>query len=305
MNELELTIKLSNEYNTCFERAFILTDLRKYHCWFDRKNVSNNEVAIKLTLYGITIQYCTSKGPVQESCTYDSILSVTEMYEGIMLRISHKRLLFLPAADNQKDTELLMQAVVMLETHCRYIFRKSYLRINKASLLTQLKFRLRPKQGHYDDTGYTKRALIALICITIFIATVFTLQPVNNRIVSESEAISLLATYSGCDPSYRRGYIKYIDLEFEDYEELTVDNCCSNSDLVEQLDNIPVGTKMHLLIHPKSKNVLQINVNGDIFLEFHDTQTRIWREAAAFAVIGLFMYIAAVGLLIGIIRKKL
>lgn len=305
MNELELTINLSEEYDTCFERARTLTDLRKCHCWFDRKNVINNEVTVKLTLHGIIIRYLTSKGQVQESCTYDGVLSVTEMHDGIMLRLSHKRLLFLQAADNQKDTELLMQAAVMLGEQCKYIFRKSYLRIEKASLSAQIKFRLRPKQGYSDGTGYMNGALILLICVTFFIATIFVLQPVNNRIVLESEAVSLTATYSGCEPSYRRGHIKYIDLEFDDCEELTVDGCCSNSDLVEQLDDIPVGTQVRLLVHPKSENVLQLDVNGDILLEFNYAQTRIWREAVAFAVLGLFMYVLTVGLSIGMIRKKL
>lgn len=305
MNELELTINLSNEYDTCFERACTLTDLRKCHCWFDRQNVINNEVTVKLTLHGIIICYRTSKERVQESCTYDSVLSVTEMYEGIMLRLSHKRILFLQASDNRKDTELLMQAAVMLGEHCKHIFRKSYLRIDKARLLAQIKFRLRPKQGYYDGAGYMNGALILLICVTMCIATVFILQPVNNRIILESGAISIVATYSGCDPSYGRGSIKYIDLEFEDYEELTVDGCCSNSNLVEQLDDIPAGTQIHLLVHPKSENVLQLDVNGDILLEFNDAQNRIWREAVAFAVMGLFMYVVAIGLSIGMIRKKL
>ena len=305
MNELEFTIGLSNEYDACFKRARTMTDLRKCRCWFDRSTVIDNKVAVELTLNGIVIRYHTSKGQVQESCTYDGILSVIEMYEGIMLRLSHKRLLFLQAANNRKDTELLMQAAVILGEHCRYIFRKSHLRIGKAGLFAQIKFRLRPNQGYYDGSGYMNGTLILLICVTIFISTVFVFQPVNNKIIPESDAISLVVTYSGCDPAYRRGYVKYIDLHFDDYEALTVDGCCSNTDLVEQLNNIPAGTQMHLLVHPKSENILQLDVNSKILLEFHDAQNRIWREAVAFAVMGLFMYVVAIGLSIGMIRKKL
>lgn len=305
MNDLTLTIKLTNEYDACFQNARTLTNLRKCRCWFDPKSVSNNEVTVTLTSYGIILRYCTSKEPVEETCTYDSILSVTEMHNGVMLRLSHKRLLFLQAADNRKDTELLMQAMVMLGEHCRYLFRKSSLYVGKAGLFEQIKFRLRPKQGYYDGAGYWNALWIALICITAFIATVFVLEPVNNRIITESEAIRVQAIYTGCDPAYRRGHAKYIDLLFEDYEELTVDGSCSNSTLVRQLDNLPAGAQLHMLIHPKSESVLQIDVDGELLLEFNDAQNRIWKESVIFAVIGLFLYIADLGLLIGLIRKKI
>lgn len=304
MNDLELKIKLSNEYDICFERARVLTNLRKCHCWFDRKSVANDEVTITLTLQDILLDYCTSKGRIQESCTYDSVLSVTEMHDGVLVRLSHKRLLFLPAANDRKNTQLLMQAVAMLGKRCKYIYKQSNLRINEPGVIEQINFRLRPKQGHYVGATYEKGALILLICMAVLIATIFVLQPVNNRIVPESEAVALAVTFSGCDPSYRRGQIKYIDLVFEDYEELTVDGCCSNSDLVERLAAVPAGTQIHLLLHPQSKNVLQINVNNEILLEFVDAQNRIWREAIAFAVLGLLLYVAAAGLLVGMIRKK-
>lgn len=305
MNDLELKIKLSNEYDNCFEIVRTMTDLRKCHCWFDRKNVINDEVSVTFTSHGIVMRYSTSKEQIQEKCKYDSVLAVYEMYDGIMLRLSNKRLLFLQAADNRRDTELLMQAVVILGEHCKYIFRKSYLRINKADLLAQIIFRLRPRQGHYDGTGYLNGGLIFLICATVFIATVFVLKPANNGIIPVSEALTLEVTYSHCDPFYQRGHLRYIDLEFDDYEELTVDGCCSNADLIEQLENIPAGTQVHLLVHPKSENVLQIEVAGDILLEFSDAQNRIWRESVSFAVMGLLMYLVAVGLLIGMTRKKL
>ena len=304
MNELELTIRLSGEYDACFEKARILTDLQKCRCWFDRKAVTDDEVHIALNLQGIEICYHTSKGQIRENCTYDSILSVTEMRDGIMLRLSHKRLLFLQAADNRKDTKLLMQATAMLGKHCKYIFKKSSLYVSKAGFVEQVKFRLRPNQGHNDGMGAIKALWIALICITAFVATVFILEPINNRIVPKSEAVSVQAAYLGCDPAYRRGHIKYIDLQFEDYEALTVDNTCCTADLIESLDNIPAGTQLQLLVHPKSQYVLQIDIDGELLLEFTNSQNRIWKESVIFAVLGLFLYIADLGLIIGLIRKK-
>ena len=304
MNKLELIIRLSSEYDACFEKARTITNQHKCRCWFDRKAVTDNEVCVTLTSNDIEICYNTPKGPIRESCTYDSILSVTEMHDGIMLRLSHKRLLFLQAADNRYDTELLMQAFTMLGKHCKYIFKKSNLYVGKAGFIAQLQFRLRPNQGHYDGMRNMKVLWIALICITAFVATVFVLEPVNNRVIDQSEAISVQATYLGCDPAYRRGRVKYIDLQFENHKELTVDNTCCTSDLIESLDTIPAGTQLQLLVHPKSQYVLQIDMESKLLLEFSDSQSRIWKESVIFAVIGLFLYIADAGLLIGLLRKK-
>lgn len=305
MDDLELTIHLSDAYDEIFERARTMTALRKCRCWFDRKSVIRPEVAVKLTPNAILIRYHTSKGECQDSCTYDGVLGVTELREGIMLRLSGRRLLFLPSANNREETRQLMSAVMRLEELCKYVFKEAELDIHNASLLAQINFRLRPKQGLYMGDRYTKGALILLICASVFIATVFLSKLSINRVVSVEEANSLTVTYCGCDPSYRRGSIGYIDLEFTDHEELTIPGICSNKALVEQLGAIPKGRKLNLLVHPKSEDVLQIESNGEILLEFEDAQTRIWKDAVGFAVLGVFMYLCAGFLLVGMIFKKL
>ena len=282
-----------------------MTDLRKCRCWFDRKTVIHPDVTVKMAQNAILIRYHTSKGEHQDSCTYDGVLGVTELREGIMLRLSSRRLLFLPAANNREETKLLISAMMRLEELCKYILKKADLDIHNAGLLAQINFRLRPKQGHYMGDRYTKGALILLICASVFIATVFVSKLSNNRVIPAEEANTLTVTYSGCDPSYGRGSTRYIDLEFTDHEELTIPGICSNKALVEQLESIPEGTKLNLLVHPKSEDVLQIENNGEILLEFDDAQSRIWKDAVGFAVLGVLVYFCAGFLLVGMISKKL
>ena len=305
MDDLELTIHLSDEYDEIFEKARTMTDFRKCRCWFDRKSVIHPDVTVKMTRNAILIQYHTAKGISQDSCTYDGVLGVIELREGIMLRLSGRRLLFLPAANNREETKLLISAMMRLEELCKYILKNAELDIHKAGLLAQINFRLRPKQGHYMGDRYTTGALILLICASVFVATVFVSKLSVNRVIPVEEANKLIVTYSGCDPSYRRGSTKYIDLEFSDHEELTIPGICSNKALVAQLESIPEGTKLNLLVHPKSEDVLQIESNGEILLEFDYAQTRIWKDAVAFAVLGVFLYICSGFLLMGMIFKKL
>ena len=305
MNELELTISLSDEYDEAFRRARTMTDLHKCRCWFDRTTVIDDQIAVKLTRNAILLQYRTAKGEIQDSCTYEGVLGVTELREGIMLRMSHKRLLFLPAGKDRRETGLLMYAVRLLEAQCKYIFKQARLDIHRAGLLEQINFRLRPRQGYYMGDRYTNGALLLLICATVFIATVFLSKLWVSEVIPMEEAVAVTAAYSHCDPAYRRGDIRYIDLEFTDYEELTIPGSCANKTLAERLEAIPEGTKLHLLVHPKSEDVLQIEQNGEIILAFDHAQTKIRRDAVAFAVLGVFLYLSAGYLLVGVIRKKL
>ena len=305
MNDLELTIHLSDEYEEAFMRARTMTDLRKCRCWFDKTTVTDDQVAVKLTSNAILIRYHTSNGEIQDNCTYEGVLGVTELREGIMLRLSGKRLLFLPAVNDRRETELLMGALRKLEEHCKYIFKKAELDIHKAGLLAQFDFRLRPKQGYYMGDRYTNGAVLLLICATVFIATVFVSKLSVNRIVPVEDAIAVTASYLDCDPAYRRGSTRYIDLEFTDHEELTIPGICSNKAMVDRLDSIPEGTKLNLLVHPVSEDVLQIENDGELLMEFDYAQTRIWRDAVAFGVLGGFLYLCAGYLLVGVIRKKL
>jgi hypothetical protein len=147
--------------------------------------------------------------------------------------------------------------------------------------------------------------VLLLICATVFIATVFVSKLSVNRIVPVEDAIAVTASYLDCDPAYGRGNIRFIDLEFTDYDELTIPGSCANKALEERLEAIPEGTKLHLLVHPKSGEVLQIEQDGEILLAFDNAQMRIRKDAVAFGVLGGFLYLCAGYLLVGLIRKKL
>ena len=146
--------------------------------------------------------------------------------------------------------------------------------------------------------------LIFGISLVFFVGTVFVTQPVRNRRISEDQAISVTAVYADYWGYSKRIDTKWLDLKFEDHEDLSVDGCCVRAEWVEKLDDLPAGTTMHLLVHPRSGNVLQIEANGEVLLAFHDAQTKVWRESLFFGGMGLFLYACEISILVVLIRSK-
>ena len=151
-----------------------------------------------------------------------------------------------------------------------------------------------------------KLVVILLICLLFFMGTVFISLPFRNHRITEVEAVSISAEYCGYDitRSLRHRSIRYLHLEFTDHDDLTVDGCCVKTEWVSKLDALPKGTAMHLLVHPRSGNVLQIEADGEILLPFQDAQRAIRRESLAFAAIGLAIYACIGAFLADLLLQK-
>ena len=151
-----------------------------------------------------------------------------------------------------------------------------------------------------------KRLLILLICLAFIMGTIFISLPFRNHRVEEAEAVSVTAEFGGyyIDTNPRHTSIQEIDLEFTDHDDLTVDGCCVKMEWVNKLDALPKGTSMHLLVHPRSGNVLQIEADGEVLLSFQDAQRTIRREALAFAAMGLLIYACTGVFLVATLLRK-
>ena len=151
-----------------------------------------------------------------------------------------------------------------------------------------------------------RRVGILLIGLALLMGTVFLSLPFRNHRIEESEAVAVTAEFCGyaIDKNLKSTSTQYIHLEFTDHDDLTVDGCCVKMDWVNKLDALPKGTSMRLLVHPRSRNVLQIEANGDTLLPFQDAQRSIRRESLAFAATGLVVYACIGAFLINFLRRK-
>ena len=151
-----------------------------------------------------------------------------------------------------------------------------------------------------------RRVLILVVCLAFFMGTVFISMPFRNHRITEGEAVSVTAEFCGyvIDKNLKSTSTQYIHLEFTDQDELTVDGCCVKTEWINKLDALPKGTSMRLLVHPRSRIVLQIEAGGEILLPFQDAQRSIRRESLAFAATGLVIYACIGAFLINFLRRK-
>ena len=304
MDVVKLTIPLTEEYRERIEQARSSEELRKCRPWNDLLNSSNDRAEVEINQDGVILRCNTPKGVVEDNCSYDGVLAVIEMRDGVLLRLSHKRLLWLPVSEEPRKNELLLDAMMLLCRCCKYWFRTSRLKLKGVGVRQRLAFHFRPRQGYDTGNSFIKGTIIAFICLSLFGAAVFVSEPFRNQKIDRENAIMLSAVFDSADQVYGKHGVLYVDLEFQDADTQMVANCCLGYGLEEKLESIPAGTRMQLLIHPDSGNVLQIQVEGETLLEFDYAQDQLWREACFFPVVGILMLVVAVFLLYVLIRKK-
>lgn len=304
MDAVKLAIQLTEEYRERLDQARLSEDLRKCRPWNDLLSSSTDRIEVEINHDGVILRCNTPKGVMEDSCAYDGVLAVTEMRDGILLRLSHKRLLWLPVSEEPQENELLMNAMVLLCRYCKYLFRTSRLNLKGVDVKQRLSFRFRSRQGYDTGNSLSKGIIIAFICLSLLGTAGFISQPFLNRKIDVETAIMLSAVFDRADRIYGKHGVKYVNLEFQDADTQMVDSCCLGYGLEEKLENIPSGTQMQLLIHPDSGNVLQIQVEGETLLEFDYAQDQLWGEAMFFPILGVFMFVCASFLIYILIRKK-
>lgn len=304
---MTLTLKLyiDESFRLCQTQAKREAGLQKGRCWIDFDQIRGNSAQLSFGKSHLELVYPTARGDCSLSAPYGDVLTVTEMRSGIFIRLKHGWFLFLPVTEKGKDNEKLMGAMILLTEKCRWTYQLARLRLPGVNLFSRLKFRLRPNTGTDLTDPFTRNYLILLILLCFFIGTIFTCMRFRTTDVPRQDAHAVTGIYMSADPSRSRHNYRFVDLEFSDGNEYTIDGCCINQDLLHTLDDIPSGTQMKLLLHPVTDAVLEIQVQQQILLHFEDTLLRLQREATVFFFLGIGMYLCGGYLLWGTIRKKL
>jgi len=309
METVILRISLTEDYEKQVERIRHKADLRKCRSWPELLNVTDAVAEVELTETGITVRVQTAKGMAEDSCGYDSVMGVTEMREGILLRISHKRLLFLPAAETGTDSKALMSAVYFLSRHCRYLFKEGSVGLRGVGVWEWLRFRTRKRQGYYAVMVFQRIGLPLLIVFALFIGTVFVAMPFQNYKISKSQAQSVSTYLVAADGNMRVHRRKHgspqITMVCAEMVQYRITGYGATKALLEELEGFSTGTPVEMLLHPKSGEVLELIVDGRKLLDFDGRIDSLWTESMAFVVLGVLMYSSAATLIVLRLKRKL
>ena len=141
-----LQLPLSEEYDALFAQAREQTNLRKCRCWFDR-TAAIGDIRVEVTDRDIGIRYETKKGIIEDRCVYSTVSALTELKKGIMVRLSHGRMLFLPSGGSRAYMLGLMRATERMERHICYRFQDCPMELPGVGLWRRMAFRLRERRG--------------------------------------------------------------------------------------------------------------------------------------------------------------
>ena len=123
--------------------------------------------------------------------------------------------------------------------------------------------------------------------IGLFLGYIFLQMPGNNAKVTRPEATYIVGTLQECDVHYQKGRIHSIGLTLSDMDKLFVHQICATRTLADTLSALPQDTEMILLVHPKSHNILEIQIDGNVLLEFDHSLELLERNAKGFGVMGI------------------
>ena len=301
--KVTLSIRVNEAYRQSLDRIKSVEGQRKCRSWIDLMEPVDGMAEVELTPKGILLRCKGKKGMLQESCTYDGVLGVTEWQEGIFLRLSHKRVLLIPVTDCPSHNRSVAQAMTILNGQCKYCFKRSNLSLKGLSPAERVGFRLRPRQGYSLSARGAKGYVIALIVCALLIGTVFVTEPLRHRKMEQADALTASGRVATVRIFYRRGHVQDGYLDLADGESYHISSVCLNKSLAQQLAGLK-GRQVQLLIHPKSGDVLQIEWEGEVLLEFHRAMERQWNNALGFTFLGVFMYTAGGYLIYELLFKE-
>ncbi len=311
MDACKLTIQVTESYQNAIQEFKKREDVRKCRCWIHILAPVDDMADVILDESGITVRCRGEKGIVTEHCGYDSVQAVTELRNGIMLRLSKTRLLFLPVQADARHNEQLMQALLWLEQSCRYVFKQQSLWLSRVPLGKRLLFYYQKRQGHRSMAamGGSMNILLALFVLAcLFVGTVFVSMPWHERKIGRQDAQAQTIVLDRCEairPTWgRHGNVRSVWLYAADGSRYEIDNTCWNDDLREALVALPEDAQLRLLLRPNSDDVLEIATASRVLLAFDDAQQWRYNEALAFLGLGICMYVVCGVVVWQVLRKK-
>lgn len=286
-----LQLPLSEEYDALFAQAREQTNLRKCRCWFDR-TAAIGDIRVEVTDRDIGIRYETKKGIIEDRCVYSTMSALTELKKGIVVRLSHGRMLFLPSGGSRAYMLGLMRATERMERHICYRFQDCPMELPGVGLWRRMEFRLRERRGVAFSlkrvTGSVRYFIIAILIAGLLMGTMMVTQPLRSRRVEIGDTTQLHSRLSNVEGLSGRHGLSSIRLTMADGSTQTIYEC--DSILLESLEALPDGTELDLWVHPGTAGVLQIEARGELLLEFDEAMDSAWTESLWLAGLGVAMY---------------
>ncbi len=291
MNQYQLSFEITDEYRRINQK------LREQFapertCWINPED----DRVITLTFSDQEVQIQDE----QKGCKYKNVINVKETGAGLFLLLPKNRFLFIPVTENKEFNVALMHLARCLgKLGCPYL-RVKNLCLNNIGLYQKLSFLFRKERGIYIGPSYIPGLLLMLL--SMIFGLLFLNELFLNPVIDRQQAICTSGIYLKHEV-VAPPRLRDVNLYFQDLPKQKVDGCCT-SELTSILPSVSRGTQMELLIHPKSKLVLEIKTTQQTLLNFDDAIIRIRTEAVLFAALGGLLILVSLSALLYLIHQN-
>lgn len=150
------------------------------------------------------------------------------------------------------------------------------------------KFRKKWKRYWKNSRGTPREALLAAV-LSLPVAIPMLWMPLRYPELTYEEATPVSGYLESCKVNYSDGRIKDIGLKMADGESYYLSWGCATEELAQTLSKLPKPAEVNLLLHPKGRDVMEIQVGSETLLEFDRAQWLLRREAVLFGWFGAFL----------------
>lgn len=121
-------------------------------------------------------------------------------------------------------------------------------------------------------------------------------MPLRYPELTYEEATPVSGYLENCKVNYSDSRIKNIRLEMADGETYSISLVCATEELAQTLSELSKPAEVSLLLHPKGRDVMEIQTGGETLLEFNRAQWLLRREAVLFGWFGAFLLAVGAGM---------
>ena len=188
---LPLRIVVTPQYRAQIELLQNEPQLQSCRNWFAPDSVVGDVVLLHFTCDRVYLSYQKDSVQMELDCAYDGIQAVVEMKEGVLLRLSKKRFLFLPVTQSREENRMLMDILILLAQKCRNTVKNA--RLQGKGITAKMRIALIVRK--YKLLHPSRVVLLIPMLISFGLLLAFALPLLTDSVADKSESIRLIVLF--------------------------------------------------------------------------------------------------------------
>ncbi len=144
---------------------------------------------------------------------------------------------------------------------------------------------------------------IFLVIAGLLLGTIFTFgMRYWYAPISRGDCTQVETEFVSSRKRIRRGNIQLIYIDCANGQQYEIGGACISQTVLDGVEKLQSREPIALLIHPNSDAIMELSCESGTLLTFDDSAQRMAGNTRLFAVLGILMYVAALGGLYQLIR---